>query len=217
MPGTTPTVLIGDAPRREAEVVVEPLDRGPRRVVVGERLAHAHEHDVADALRRRVRGAQHLLDDLAGVEVALEAGLAGRAERAAHRAAGLRRHAHGRAVGVAHEHGLDLRAVARARPQPLRRHAVVRGLLDDRVEREREARRRGASRSARGQRGGVVERHAAGGRARPTPGRRGTRGSPHSARSASTSARVAPYRVREIVGVMRTVRRRGRRRGRCGA
>ena len=35
----------------------------------------------------------HLLDDLAGVEVALEAGLAGGAEGAAHRAPGLRRHA----------------------------------------------------------------------------------------------------------------------------
>ena len=44
-----------------------------------------------DALR-----AQHLLDDLAGVEVTFEARLAGRAERAAHRAAGLRRHAHRR-------------------------------------------------------------------------------------------------------------------------
>ena len=79
-----------------------------------------------------------LLDDLAGVEVALEAGLAGRAERAAHRAAGLRRHAHRRARRVAHEHGLDLRAVARHAHS----HFVVISscavALGDRIERERQ-------------------------------------------------------------------------------
>ena len=82
--------------------------------------------------------AHDLLDDLADVEVAFEAGLAGRAERAAHRAAGLRRHADGRAVGAVHQHGLDLRAVGRA-PQPLRASAssaLVCSVIG--VERERE-------------------------------------------------------------------------------
>ena len=36
-----------DVAGRDAEVVVQPLDRRPHRVVVRERLAHAHEHDVA--------------------------------------------------------------------------------------------------------------------------------------------------------------------------
>ncbi len=173
MAGATPTVLMVMRRAERPRSSWRRCDRGPRVVVVGERFAHAHEHDVADALRRRLRGTQHLLDDLAGVEVALEPGLAGRAERAAHRAPGLRRHAHRRALGVAHEHGLDLRAVARARPQPLRRHAVVRGLLDERVECEGKRVGEALAQRAR-QRGGVVERAPAGGTARPTPGRRGS-------------------------------------------
>ena len=52
-------------------------------------------------------GPHDLLDDLAGREVAGEAGLAGGAEPAPHRAAGLARHAHRGPVGVEHQHGLD--------------------------------------------------------------------------------------------------------------
>ena len=81
-------------------VVVEPLDRGPHRAVVGQRLAHPHEHHVRHPPgQRRPPGPDHLLDDLAGGEMALEAGLAGGAERAGHGAAGLGRHAHRGPVG----------------------------------------------------------------------------------------------------------------------
>ena len=54
---------------------MDPLDGGPHGGLVGQRLAHAHEHDVAHAaVRRRLARArrQHdLLDDLAGREVAV--------------------------------------------------------------------------------------------------------------------------------------------------
>ena len=132
------------------EVVVQPFDGRPRRVVVRERLAHTHEHDVGDALRGTVLRAHDLLDDLARVEVTVETGLARRAERARHRAPGLGRHAHRGALRAAHEHGLDLYAVARGFPQPLRGEAVGGGGLVDGLERVAAARRRCGSRSARG-------------------------------------------------------------------
>src|SRR5262249_37869032 len=78
--------------------------------------------------------------------------------RARHRAPRLRRHAHGRALGRAHEHGLDLRAVM-TRPQPLAGHAVVRGLLDEWRERERKRVGEPLPQRAR-QRGRVVEWYA---------------------------------------------------------
>ena len=62
----------------------------------------------------------HLLDDLAGGQVPLEAGLAGGAERAAHGAAGLGRHADRGPGRVAHQHGLDRGAVAAAPHSHLR-------------------------------------------------------------------------------------------------
>src|SRR5262249_11220432 len=75
----------GDVAGRHTEVAVQPLDRTPRRVVVRQRLAHTHEHDVAHALWGVQRGAYDLFDDLADVEVTLEPSLAGGAERARHR------------------------------------------------------------------------------------------------------------------------------------
>jgi hypothetical protein len=66
----------------------------------------------------------HLLDDLAGGQVALETALPGGAEAARHRASGLRADADGRTVVVVHQHGLDVRAVVQA-PEPLDRLAVV--------------------------------------------------------------------------------------------
>ena len=54
MPGTMPTVEMREVAGRQPEVVVEALDRAPTTaVVVGQRLAHAHEHDVATAGGRR--------------------------------------------------------------------------------------------------------------------------------------------------------------------
>ena len=82
-------------------------------------------------------GTDDLFDDLADGQVAIEAGLAGGAEAARHRAAGLGRHADGRAVVVVHQHGLDLVTVVQA-PQPLDRVAVVADRLDLGGERERE-------------------------------------------------------------------------------
>ena len=85
-------------PRAEPEPprVVERLDRGQHAVEVEQRLAHAHEHDVRQPLAVRgqpARGVADLVDDLGRLEVAPEAELAGRAERAADRAAGLARDA----------------------------------------------------------------------------------------------------------------------------
>ena len=71
------------------------------RLVVGERLPHAHEHDVRDPARaagdlaagHRPGAGDDLLDDLGGRHVALQPALAGGAERAGHAAPGLARDA----------------------------------------------------------------------------------------------------------------------------
>ena len=54
MPGSTPTVEIGDVPRADAETVriVQDGERRVDRLPVHQRLAHAHEHDVRDVDRR---------------------------------------------------------------------------------------------------------------------------------------------------------------------
>ena len=96
-------------------------------VVVGQRLAHAHEHDVGQPAgaagtsppRSQRAPAHDLLDDLGGGQVAGQPGLAGRAERAGHPAAGLAGDADRDPVRVAHQHALDQRAV-------VARHSVLR-------------------------------------------------------------------------------------------
>ena len=59
----------GEVPRGEAKVPVHRLDGGPDRLEVGERLTHAHEHDIAElapSLRPAAPGGDHdLFDDLA--------------------------------------------------------------------------------------------------------------------------------------------------------
>src|SRR5690606_10259344 len=103
-------------------------------LVVGQRFAHAHEHDVAYALVRVLLAAQaalgddavgldDLVQDLRGGHVAGQARLSGGAERAVHAAAALRGDAQGDAVRVAHQYGLDQRAVEQA-PQELDGPAV---------------------------------------------------------------------------------------------
>ncbi len=115
----------GEAAGRQSEVGVDPLDRRPRAVVVGQRLAHAHEDDVGEATRPgRPRGRHHLLDDLAGGELAHEARLAGGAELARHGAAGLGRDAGRHPVGVGHQHGLHPGPVAQGE-EPLDGVAAV--------------------------------------------------------------------------------------------
>jgi hypothetical protein len=78
-----------------------------------------------------------LLDDLRGVEVLFEAGLARRAEGAAHGASRLGRNADRRPVGAAHQHRFHLRAVA-GLPEPLDRHLVFALAHRHWLERERE-------------------------------------------------------------------------------
>ena len=105
-------------------------------VVVEQRLAHAHQHDVGEqafAARRRplavgVARQQDLADDLAGAEVAHQALGAGVAEAAGQGAADLRGQAERAAVLFGDEHALRLVAVGEAQ-QPLA-GAVVRMLLD---------------------------------------------------------------------------------------
>ena len=63
-----------------------------------------------------------LLDDLAGRQVAGQAALAGRAERAAHPAAGLAGDADRDPVGIAHQDRLDQHPVV---PAPDRLHGVA--------------------------------------------------------------------------------------------
>ena len=87
-----------DMARAEAEpaAVVQRLDGGQHPVEVEQGLTHAHEHDVGEPLPGRDQPARretYLVDDLGHPEVAPEAELAGRAEWAADRAAGLARDA----------------------------------------------------------------------------------------------------------------------------
>ena len=114
-------------------------DGADDRLVVGQRLAHAHEHDVADpsATAGNPAAAQlpltvdDLLDDLGGAHVALQPALAGGAEGAGHPAAGLAGDAHRDAVGVAHQHALDQCAVVQP-PQGLDSGVAVAAELPDR-------------------------------------------------------------------------------------
>ena len=112
----TPRARHAEAARRRVGQAAYGADHG---LVVGDRLAHAHEHHVGDAsrsaghlaARERAGAGDDLLDDLGGRHVALQAALAGGAERAGHPAAGLAGDAHRHAVRVAHQHRLDERAV----------------------------------------------------------------------------------------------------------
>lgn len=130
---------VDDADGRERNVLggeTEDLGHGAdgreHRVVVVQRLAHAHEHHVAD--RRHAVRERELLEDLAAAQVGDDAHGARGAERAPHLAADLRRHAQRVAALVAHDHGLDRVPVLQAQ-QHLDR-AVARVLL--RRERRRE-------------------------------------------------------------------------------
>ena len=116
-----------DAARPDAEPlrVVEEAHRVEHPIRVVERLAHPHEDDVVgraavagpprrpQRVPRRPVPVQHLVDDLAGAQLAGEARLAGGAEGAADRAPGLRGDADGGALPhlaarrIAHQHRLD--------------------------------------------------------------------------------------------------------------
>ena len=137
------------APRQiEAEVIEQDAQRGHHVAEVGERLAHPHQHDVADAAlvpgcaHRARRGGEralrflalelahrqpHLPHHLGGAQVAIEA-LPGRgAERAVQRTADLRGNAQRAAIGLGNEHHLERLGCVGAQ-QPLA-GAIARALL----------------------------------------------------------------------------------------
>ena len=98
----------------EAVLAVEDAHGLKHGVVVEEGLALTHEDDAADARAKVVGNDAHLVDDLAGAEVAGVAVAARGAEGAAHGAAGLRGHAHAELVLAGHADGLNEGAVAHA-------------------------------------------------------------------------------------------------------
>ena len=108
----------GDFARADAHAggVHEEANAFGHVVVVAEGFAHAHVDDVRGAIaegfvRQEDEG---LAGDLRRVEIAYEAGMAGGAEGAVQRAAGLRGDADRDAVAVAQEHGLDGLSIAQA-------------------------------------------------------------------------------------------------------
>ena len=74
---------------------------------------------------------QDLGDDFAGPQVADESHLAGGAEHAAHRAAGLGADADGVPSVVAHQHGFDGLAVIEAQQELARQAVAAADLVDD--------------------------------------------------------------------------------------
>ena len=138
MPGTQPAVEIAieRAPSPKPGRVVGQPAEGEHLVVVVERLAHAHQHDVGDPAAvapRLARRPQQLLEDLAAGEVAAEAHGAGGAERARQRAARLRRDADRAPVAVPHQHRLDREPVQRAEPRLHRLVGRALLLVEDQV------------------------------------------------------------------------------------
>jgi hypothetical protein len=132
-----------DAPARQAVGVVvehEP-QRRHERIVVEQRLAHAHHDDVGDdalalarygagrRLAQRELGHAQLADDLARRQVARKTLLARGAKTAVDRAARLRRHAKRTARFLGNENGLDRIPVADV-DEPLAR-AVGRNVIAD--------------------------------------------------------------------------------------
>ena len=148
---------------RDADVG-EPPRRREHGVEVEHRLAHPHEDAVVDGLEPAE--VERLVDDLRRREVAPEAHLPGRAERARERAAGLRGDAdRAPSVAVAHEHGLDRMAVGGAEE---RLHRAVRCL---RLALDRERRERHLVGERLPEAGGQVGHRVVAGRAprRPVP------------------------------------------------
>ena len=135
-----------DVPGTDAHVAMEALHGCPHRVIVGERLAHAHEHDVhgsaADGSARRAAGAgrwllqraQHLLDDFPDAQIPVESHLARCAETARHGTASLAADAQRGPIAVAHEHGLHQVSITQ-RPQVFAGLAAIRCLGTHQLQR----------------------------------------------------------------------------------
>ena len=106
----------GDFARAQVEAgfVGQAVNGGEGVVVIVQRLAHAHHHNVGDVLLglgQFVSKIKHLGHDFADGEVAEEAHLPGGAKDAAHGAARLRADTQRAPLVVAHEHRLDVLAV----------------------------------------------------------------------------------------------------------
>ena len=83
--------------------------------VIMERLAHPHDDDVGQLLLFALEASgeiKNLSGDFAGGQVPRQAHLPGCAERAIHRAAGLRRDTDRIPIAVAHQDRLDFRLIA---------------------------------------------------------------------------------------------------------
>ncbi|OQC71968.1 MAG: hypothetical protein BWX45_01075 [Deltaproteobacteria bacterium ADurb.Bin002] len=108
----------GDAPRRkaQAEIAGEDANRFHRIFVVGERLAHAHQNNVAHGLSLGCffPYGYHLSDDFRRREIALETLARRQTKGAAHRAAGLRGNAKCPVVFAGDQHAFDKKTVFEA-------------------------------------------------------------------------------------------------------
>jgi hypothetical protein len=101
-----------DAPGRNGQTlrVRQDADGAQRRVIVVQRLAHAHEHNVEGLAGQAgvLRQDSGLPGDFGGRQVAQQPHLARQAERAAHRAAHLGRDAERLGRRIRDEHGFNL-------------------------------------------------------------------------------------------------------------
>ena len=192
MPGTQPTVEIAVrrwvTPRSGSA-----LAGGEDGVDVHRRLPHAHEDDVVDRLQ--AAEVERLVEDLVGAQVAAELHLAGGAEGAGQRAAGLRGEADRAApVAVAHQHRLDRPPVAGVEER------LDRAVVGLRLGLEAQGRERHGGGEALAQRRGQIRHLLVGARRRapptPRPGRRGSRAR-RPRRGRSESARGPSGECRE--------------------
>lgn len=109
----------GEAARTHVETVgvIQGTNGRKSGIIVMERLAHAHDHDIGEVILIFAQMAlemQHLGNDLTGREVAFEAHLPGGTESTAHGTAGLGGDAERIARIVAHQHGFDALAIRQA-------------------------------------------------------------------------------------------------------
>ena len=91
--------------------VIKDAQRLKNLIVVGKRLALAHEHYACRALAKVIGNVKYLVDDFLGGQRAPEAVEAGSAKSAAHSAAGLGGYADRELVATGHADGLDRNAI----------------------------------------------------------------------------------------------------------
>ena len=114
--------------RRNAHVAVDAFNCTPHGRFVGERFAHAHEHDVGHALFALLgvaRSAHNLFDNFAHGELAVEASLTSCTKPTGHRTASLGAHTHGGTIGIVHEHCFNRVIAVGELPQKLDRVTFI--------------------------------------------------------------------------------------------